>query len=92
MTNAIDILVAASQAIENRAPTRDEGDQKSIMLAVAVFAVLTGIKLTERQGWQFMACVKLARAEQGKFEPDDYVDLAGYVALIGEAAAGEGSS
>jgi len=84
---AIDFLLEATKALEDRAATRDEGQDRSISRAVRLFAELTGIKLTEVQGCQFMVCLKLARGEQGEFEPDDYVDLAGYAALTGEAAA-----
>jgi hypothetical protein len=39
--------------------------------------------MTEQMGWLFMIALKLARAERSN-NPDHYVDLAGYAALLGE--------
>lgn len=55
---------------------------------VALFNLLRGKKISEEDGWWFMACLKAARATQGKFQLDDYVDGAAYIALAGECASG----
>ena len=41
--------------------------------------------LKESEGWMFMCFVKDARAKQGDFHMDDYVDGAAYQALSGQA-------
>lgn len=85
--SAQEILRTAAAAIEQRSPERDdEAGGKTMRKAVAIFAAAEGVKLTESQGWQFMTCVKMARASQGNFQLDDFVDLAAYAALAGEAA------
>ena len=58
---------------------------------VAAFNALHGTALTDVQGWQFMALLKLARATGGRHHADDYQDGAAYIALAGEAAAQEAS-
>jgi len=52
--------------------------------AVTTFNSLTGHKLTEREGWVFMAILKLSRAQAGRHVMDDYIDGAAYMALAGE--------
>ena len=47
---------------------------------------MTGLSLTEEEGWIFMVFLKLARSQQGEFKLDDYVDMAAYAALAGESA------
>lgn len=51
---------------------------------VELFAAMTGVQMTEIDGWRFMICLKLARSTSGKPKLDNYVDLAGYAALLGE--------
>jgi hypothetical protein len=88
--SARDILEQGVQAMADRASLRDKPDgERSMGLAVRTFNALKGTQLTERDGWQFMEILKMARAEQGRFSQDDYVDGAAYCALAGEAAAKE---
>jgi len=56
--------------------------------AVEAFNVLTGLSLTELQGWTFMAVLKIARAQGGTLNPDDYLDGAAYLALALECVSG----
>lgn len=89
---AQDILDAAHEAIGDRAASRDVDKERSMARTVATFNALTGHQLTEVQGWQFMATLKLARAQGGRLNMDDYIDGAAYMALAGECAkAGQGS-
>lgn len=82
------ILSAAAEAIDDRAAERDICQERSMALAVAIFQAWTGIDdMTEEMGWRFMIALKMARAEQGRFQLDDWVDMAGYVGLAGECAA-----
>ena len=87
--DARSILKQASDAIQNRAITRDNSEsERSMQRTVNIFNGLINFDLmTEPQGWLFMACVKLARSQQGQFHLDDYIDAAAYIALAGEAAA-----
>lgn len=83
------ILHAASEAIRDRSATRDHDGKKSMTITVDQFNKLADTELTEREGWLFMACVKMGRSQQGAFHVDDYIDAASYIALAGEAAACE---
>jgi hypothetical protein len=84
--SAQDILDAAHEAMGQRAATRDMASERSMARTVATFNALTGHQLTEVQGWQFMAVLKLARAQGGRLNMDDYIDGAAYMALAGECA------
>ena len=83
------ILYAAAKAIADRSSTRDNGDEKSMKRTVGFFNMLADTGLTEREGWLFLACVKLCRSQQGDFHVDDYIDAASYIALAGESEASE---
>lgn len=86
---ADEILAAAQETLRKRATTRDQaGGERSMARAVAAFNALTGHKMTTREGWLFMAVLKLARATTagGRHNADDYVDGAAYFALAGEEA------
>jgi hypothetical protein len=85
MMEAPEILIAAADAIGERASQRDAADgERSMARAVTTFNSLTGHKLTEREGWVFMAILKLSRAQAGRHVMDDYIDGAAYMALAGE--------
>lgn len=85
MISASSILQEAAQTIENRAAERDLSAERSMNRAVSAFNTLTGLSLSETQGWLFMAVLKLARATAGKHNNDDLLDAAAYVALMLEA-------
>jgi hypothetical protein len=88
--SAADILRTAAEVIEQRGQLRDKPDgERSMARAVAAFNALTGLKLTELQGWQFMSVLKLARSTAGAAHLDDYTDLAGYAALAAECVERE---
>lgn len=81
------ILKEASLTLMQRGIERDAPQgERSMAQTVDIFKAITGVELTERQGWMFMVALKLARSTRGKPNPDHFVDLAGYVALLGEAA------
>jgi hypothetical protein len=76
--------------MEERAATYDQPQgERSMGKTVAMFNTLTEGKLTEEQGWLFMACLKMVRAQQGGYRADSYEDGAAYFALAGESAAQE---
>ena len=89
MDKAQDILISGAMAIKDRSSVRDDDCGKSMSRTVGFFDSLTGKEMTEREGWIFMACVKLSRSQQGEFHEDDYIDAAAYIALAGAAAYGE---
>lgn len=78
------LLQTAAETIGNRAAIRDTDTERSMARTVNIFNAMTGLTLTERQGWEFMISLKLARGQQGGFNDDDYIDLAGYTALLAE--------
>jgi hypothetical protein len=55
--------------------------------AVVAFNALTGQALTEQQGYLLMVTLKAARATAGAHNPRDFIDMAAFAALGGEAAA-----
>lgn len=87
------ILQNALDTLKDRATQRDTPNgERSMLKAINLF---NSIRLTlghplsnmsEQDGWLFMMCLKLARASGGDFREDDYIDLAGYAALLGETA------
>jgi len=85
--DACEILHAASECIGDRAKDRDLPDgERTMRRIVGTFEQLTSIRITETQGWLFMAIVKLARATAGRHRLDDFIDGASYMALAGECA------
>lgn len=96
---AATFLRRATEAIEARGVVRDQPTgERSMARTVAMFNALMSNdtpdtmtkganELSELDGWRFMICLKLARSVGGQFNPDDYIDMAGYAALAGECAA-----
>jgi hypothetical protein len=84
--NAQEILLAAAEAIGDRAALRDTEAERSMEAAVRAYNALTGHNLTEVDGWVFMGILKLSRSRAGAHHLDDYLDGAAYLALAGEAA------
>lgn len=81
------ILKEAALTLQQRGVERDTPNgERSMQRAVEIFRAITDIDLTERQGWTFMLALKMARMTRGKPNPDHFVDLAGYAALLGECA------
>lgn len=89
--SAADICKQAIETMAERGKTYDksQGRERSMGKTVAAFNALTGHKLTEEQGWLFMAVLKIARAQQGEYKHDNYLDGTAYFSLAGEAAANE---
>lgn len=86
--SAPDILAQAAAEMADRARTYDRPEgERSMAATVAAFAAVTGLRLTETQGWLFMVMLKAVRSQQGLHRADSFVDGAAYFALAGEAAA-----
>lgn len=79
------ILRTAADVMAQRGALRDHGLERSMARTVRAFNAVTGLSLTETQGWMFMAVLKLAR-EQSGHDPDNFIDGAAYMALAGESA------
>ena len=85
---ASDFLGAALSHLEDRASTYDNPTgERSMGRTVEAFNAITGLKLTEEQGYLFMCLLKQVRSQQGKYKSDNYEDLTAYAALMGESAA-----
>jgi hypothetical protein len=84
---AVTVLTNAAQHMSDRAATYDKPEgERSIEATVAAFTAITGVKLTEEQGWIFMIMLKAVRSQQGDYKLDSYEDGAAYFALAAEAA------
>lgn len=87
-TTAFGILAQAADEMSSRADTYDKPEgERSMAATVAAFLAVTGIEMSEQQGWQFMELLKMVRSNQGGFRADSFVDGAAYAALAGEAAS-----
>ena len=87
---AASMLTAALGHMEDRAKTYDApGGERSMGKTVAAFNTITGLVLTEEQGWLFMEILKQVRSQQGGYRADNYEDMVAYAALRGECAARE---
>lgn len=85
---APDILTKAANEMRERGKQRDTPEgERSMARTVASFNALTGLNLTEAQGWIFMCCLRLARGTSNSTALDDTVDLAAYAALWGECTS-----
>ena len=86
---APDILNQANAEMSDRAKTYDApAGERSMAKTVAAFNAIFGKDLTEVEGWQLMAILKIVRSSQGDFRLDNFVDGAAYMGLAGEAASG----
>mgnify|MGYP006055903601 CR=1 FL=1 len=84
---ASDILKAAAGHMDDRAATYDKPEgERSMLATVAAFEAVTGVQMTEEQGWLFMVMLKAVRSQQGQFKQDNYEDGAAYFALAAESA------
>lgn len=81
------ILEEAVTTMRQRAADRDVEQERTMGAIVKTFNAMTGHNLSEVEGWQFMVILKMVRARSGSFNADDFVDMAAYVGLSGEAAA-----
>lgn len=85
-------LTNAAGHLINRSVTYDSPQgERSMGRTVQTFCSLSGITMTEEQGWMFMSILKMVRSQQGSFKLDNYEDGAAYFALAAEAAASDRS-
>ena len=85
------ILDTAAGHLKDRAKAYDKPEgERSMGNAVRAFSAVSGVEMTEEQGWLFMALLKAVRTQQGAYRADNYEDGAAYFALAGETAARNG--
>lgn len=88
LDSAQGILEAAAGEMADRAKTYDKPQgERSMGATVKAFEAITGVHMTEQQGWQFMEVLKMVRSNQGAYRADSFIDGAAYAALAGEAAS-----
>lgn len=89
-SHAMDLLNQASQVLAQRAKLRDKPDGERVFANVAeAYNALFGTTMTASQAAMFMMLLKIARSANGEYHADDYVDIVGYAALVGEEASKE---
>lgn len=82
------LLFNAASIMEERGRNYDQpGGERSMADTVAMFNILTGNKLTEEDGWEFMSLLKKKRKRtaKGPALKDSVEDDIAYTALAGEA-------
>lgn len=82
---AYSFLEEAVTTMKARAELRDKEDGERTAAQIAkVFNVITGHTLSEADAWMFLIVLKIVRSRSGRYNKDDYVDLAAYSGLLGE--------
>lgn len=85
---AVGFLGEAQEQMNARAKLRDTpGGERTAKKIAEVFNAITGHNLTEEDSWTFLIVLKMVRARAGKYNRDDFVDLAAYSSLMGESAS-----
>ena len=83
---AVDLLQSAMNSLKSNARLRDAPKgERSAPRAASILTAWTGKKWTADDVWRVLVAVKMAREIQGEYHADDYVDMAGYAALLGES-------
>ena len=86
--NAVDTLNRAASLMADRARDYDQpGGERSMERAVAAFNAVTGLDLSEADGWLFMVQLKLVRSRsaKGPARVDSCEDAVAYAALMAES-------
>lgn len=84
---AIELLQRAADHMRDRAATYDQPEgERSMRRTVAAFNAITGLELTESEGWLLLTILKMARDRQ-RVQPhqDSLEDCIAYAALTAEA-------
>jgi hypothetical protein len=90
VTSRVDILDSALQFVTvDRAATHGAAEDSFARIA-AIWSLRLGVEITAAQVALMMVDFKTVRAWANPGHADNYVDIAGYAALAGEIASGEG--
>ena len=84
LNSAPNILAKATDTLQERGQGYDNNQERSMSRIVATFNALTGLNLTESDGWTFMMILKLVRSRQSPGHKDSLIDLTAYSALLAE--------
>lgn len=83
---AHEFLSEGVKTLASRAEVRDAPDgERSAERAAKIVAAWEGVEYDASHIWRVLASVKMARSVQGRCHVDDYLDMAAYCALLGEA-------
>ena len=87
------LLHKAAEIMTERAKQYDQPEgERSMKSAVAAWNAITGVGITEAQGWLLMAVLKMVRDNQRETPHKDSIDdLVAYASLYGEARLKEAS-
>jgi Domain of unknown function (DUF6378) len=83
-------LQCATHTIGERGKQYDpsQTQERSMSKIVVAFNVITGLSLTEQQGWLFMQLLKIVRLNNSpKFHEDSAIDSIAYAALAAECGS-----
>lgn len=88
MKTSVDFLNKASNIQTERGKDYDtEGGERSMAAVVGAFNALFGTNMTETQGWQFMALLKMRRLHSApSHHEDSALDQVSYSALAAESS------
>ena len=87
---ANELLESAAAVLKQRGEQNsyDKKDERSMADIVRLFALKTGVVLSEADGWEFMICLKEVRLQRQRVNgggmEDTLKDLLGYHALKAE--------
>lgn len=82
---AEDILETALAVLHEREEQHGKKTQNLQMIA-ALWSIYLNVPVSASEVAQMMVLLKIARSQNGNYNPDDFVDAVGYAALAGEAA------
>ncbi len=85
MRKASEFITKAAEIVGERETTHGRKIENFSGIA-ALWSAYTGIDLTPHDVGNMMILVKMNRTNQGKFNADDYVDIAGYAGCNAEVA------
>lgn len=90
---ASSLLNKADRIMRDRAATYDKPEgERSMGATVTAFNAVTGLELTEAQGWLLLALLKIVRDNQRDAPHVDSVeDFVAYASLYGEARLRHGT-
>jgi hypothetical protein len=78
-------LCQAGVLLCDRGQGYDKNQERSMARIVAVFNALTGLSLSESDGWTFMVILKMVRSRQSLTpHKDSLLDMTAYTALLAE--------
>lgn len=87
---APELLHKAASIMEERGKEYDKPEgERSMAKAVQAFSIITGVRISESEGWLFMQILKDVRQWQNpdRFHADSAEDCIAYSALKAEALA-----